>query len=427
MIYYLRFNQLVSAISFTALFPLFFFYHVFIANGFISPFFGGFFGPAVVALFPFLVISFLYFLVRRDLVAGYWLLPLFFALMSWSIFWIAFHAFTDPNNPAHIDLMETCVFWMATCSTAIFLPIYSDRFMVFIVFLWAGVIFFSVYLVDSSMLMTAGTGEESSTYQGLARSLLITSFFVVSCIRQTQARWMFAAISVASLFLIGARAELYGFIGAYTVFEFTLNRRSRASQVAFGIVLFAAAIVIANNFDYLSVSRQFEVFNLSDSTSWQARQYLQRFAIFQIESSPIFGVYGGHLMLGEGEYAHNALSAWVSLGFPGFILYTTICVVALVASLRALIASPDSRLARMAVMVSFATLLLIIASQPVFWEVPGLAWGFALAASVEHRKRRSLGLVQRDSMPVKPVRSAGEAIRPTQESLKSARDVGAHR
>ena len=117
----------------------------------------------------------------------------------------------------------------------------------------------------------------------------------------------------------------------------------------------------------------------------------------------------------------------MSLGFPGFILYTTICVVALVASLRALIASPDSRLARMAVMVSFATLLLIIASQPVFWEVPGLAWGFALAASVEHRKRRSLGLVQRDSMPVKPVRSAGEAIRPTQESLKSARDVGAHR
>lgn len=288
---------------------------------------------------------------------------------------------------------------MATCSIGIFLPVYSDRFKVVIVLLWAGVIFLSVSLVDASMLMTAGTAEESATYQGLARSLLITSFFVVACIRQPQIRWMFAGVSVASLFLIGARAELYGFIGAYTIFEFTLNRNSRASQVAFAIALFVAAIIVANNFEYLSVSRQFEVFNLSDSTSWQARQYLQRFAISQIESDPILGVYAGHLMLGKGEYAHNALSAWVSLGLPGFMLYILLCAVSLLASLKALVAGPNSRLARMAVMVSVATVLLIIASQPVFWEVPGLAWGLALAASAEHRRRVSLGLVGRNRMP----------------------------
>ncbi|MDZ3831673.1 MAG: hypothetical protein U0S50_07635 [Sphingopyxis sp.] len=401
MSYYRKFLYVVSAIAFTILFPLFFFYHFSIANGYIAPIFGGLFGPATVFFLPFLILSLFNFLRQPEIVEEKLIVFLFFGLVSWSIFWIALHAFFYPDDPAHQGLIQTCVFWISAFSIGVFFPIYSDRMKIFVALLWAGIVFLSVGFVDAAMLMTEGTSEESATYQGLARSLMITSFFVLSCMRQTGIRWAFAGISILSLFLIGARSELYGFIGAYTVFEFVLNRNSIISRAGFAVALFVIVAVVANNFEYLSVSRQFEVFNLSDSASWQARQYFQTFAIFQIKSNPIFGVYGGHFVLGEGDYAHNALSAWVSLGLPGFLLYVFLCAVGSVSSLRCLIGNPSSRLARMAAMVNFATALLIIASQAVFWEVPGLAWGLALAALVERRRRRNFNLVSGNSMSVK--------------------------
>jgi hypothetical protein len=128
----------------------------------------------------------------------------------------------------------------------------------------------------------------------------------------------------------------------------------------------------------------------------------------QIVASPIFGLYGGHWLFGSGDYAHNALSAWVSLGLVGFILYVGLCVVGTVASVQGLIALPFSGTAQMATLLNVSSLLLIILAKPVFWEMPAFAWGLAAAAAVELRLRRSTRISDQDAKLGRPLVRSGQ-------------------
>jgi O-antigen ligase len=142
--------------------------------------------------------------------------------------------------------------------------------------------------------------------------------------------------------------------------------------------------VAAANLEVLQVSRQLEILDLSESSSWVVREYFQQQALGQISDSPILGVYGGHWIFGEGNYSHNALSAWVSLGLPGFLIYMALCIVSAMASVRALMRRPTSRYAQLATLVSIPTLFLVVLAKPVFWELPPLAWATAVIALVEY-------------------------------------------
>lgn len=381
--------RILAAVGFVTLFPIFFLYHLAISQGVVGPVLGGLFGPATAVFLPISLLMVIYFSARYDLRHREPVFVLFLLFVSWVLIWILLNIFGDPNNLGHEQNLQITLFWVVMFSIGLYLPTDSQVLASALVVLWATLTVLSILFVDTSTLMTESAGGQSSTYQGLARSVLITSFFVVASVRKAPLRWLVSGVSIVSLFLIGARAELYGFLGSYALIELVINRRSFAARLGFFLAVLAIALVIMSNFEVLRASRQLEIFDISGSTSWQARSYLQDFAVMQILDNPFLGVYAGHWFLGEGDYAHNILSVWVSFGVLGFILYSLLCLVGLTTSIRALIREPSSTLARVAALANSTVFLLVIVSQPVFWEVPGIAWGLALSASIERRLRES--------------------------------------
>ncbi len=137
------------------------------------------------------------------------------------------------------------------------------------------------------------------------------------------------------IFTLGSRGEFYGFIFAIVLLEgVTLINKPAAviSIVAVGLV---AVALLLWKYDVISFSRQLAVFKLSSDVSWNDRESITGLAIGQILQHPIFGAFAGHFKVDfEGNYAHNMLSAWVSFGLVGFILYAAICFVSFLISLN---------------------------------------------------------------------------------------------
>ena len=104
------------------------------------------------------------------------------------------------------------------------------------------------------------------------------------------------------------------------------------------------------------------------------------------------GKFGGHVLTEDtgkfekghaGRYAHNALSAWVSYGVAGFLLYLALTLYGCLATARHVILKRvDEPLWTFAFMLNLVCLLLIIVSKPVFWPLPALGWGVLAQALI---------------------------------------------
>ena len=144
--------------------------------------------------------------------------------------------------------------------------------------------------------------------------------------------------------------------------------------------------------DLPRLSRQFEVIDVASSKSWKGRLALQKKAVGQIAQNPLLGEFGGHVLTEDsgkfakghaGRYAHNALSAWVSYGLAGFLIYVLLIMAGFVVSARRVILKQqDVPLWNFAFMLNFVCLLLVIVSKPVFWPLPALGWGVLAQALV---------------------------------------------
>lgn len=380
---------LIGGVTFWLLFAGFFLYHFLASQDIIPRVAGGLFSIVLIIALPGLVwgtaLAF-----RRLPGLGQGLTAqssiLFF---TWAIFWLAIHVASEPDHPAHLQLLATLVLTFGLLMLVFNLPVYSRT-----LHLVCGVTLFVIGLlslayIDSTTLMIIGSSdEESASYQGMARGLMVIGAFVICGVPRLTVRFALAAFATVALFFTGARSELYGFIAAFATMEGVISRRSPFAQAALVILLVGLAWIILQNLDVLAASRQLQIFDLSQSTSWVARQYMAEYAERQILAHPFAGVYGGHWDLGEGDYAHNALSAWVSLGFIGFVLFVFTSITATVVSIRALVSLPASNIARLATLITSSNLLLISVAKPLFWEMPGLGWGLAILAGYELRTHR---------------------------------------
>lgn len=133
------------------------------------------------------------------------------------------------------------------------------------------------------------------------------------------------------------------------------------------------------------LSRQFEVLDISASKSWRGRLALQKKALGQIAQNPLLGKFGGHVLMEDtgkfekghtGRYAHNALSAWVSYGLAGFLLYVSLTLYGCLVCVRhVILKQQDEPIWMFALTLNIVCLLLIIASKSVYWPLPALGWG----------------------------------------------------
>jgi len=255
-------------------------------------------------------------------------------------------------------------------------------FLVVYAFLSGGVMFYAREFFESE--------NSVATYQGFARSALLTILPLLAVAHTAKLKLLIGLVGVYVLFVLGARSEFFSFLIWLIGFAASFILRSRWGMI-FGLVaLISVLFGVWSLSDLSSTSRQLEVTNLSESTSWVARQQLFNSTISVVDSSPLLGDFGAHIRVGgdAGSYSHNALSAWVNYGVVGFIFYILSIFSAFCITAYHLVFRNNTCLKRdqtFSFSVLFFVLLLILISKPVFWPITGLAMGLYFKSTVKRQ------------------------------------------
>ena len=365
----------VAALAFLAIFPGFYFYHFAVSMYVIPSFLAGWHGPMTLIFAVPLAFSFLAFIFKNrlsvlsdpiTLMAG--------LLLVYTVGWLLINMSLQPNHPGHEELVAAILAMFVYFMTGALLDLDGVRkwllpCWIIMVLLAVTNVTIGAYMFQTSLETETG----SPLYQGLARSFMVVAMAMIALPPGIVARLIVGLFSIAALFVIGARSELYGFILTYAIAELTMSRRNIFRVTMLGLAGLAIALVVTSYLGLLGASRQLLVFDLGADASWNVRNHFEYFARTQIAENPIMGVYGGHWQIEEGGYAHNALSAWVSLGIVGFMLYMALSIVAVTRSFRT-IKAVDSAMSRFAFMMALVALVLVIVAKPVFWAFPAMAW-----------------------------------------------------
>ena len=337
-----------AAISFLILYPLYFFYNAAIAFGYISPVFGD--RGAVLYGAYSVIVTLIYITCFAPLAKDVrfqtiWLMKLLYIFVGWFLFWVSLNYLF--NRDSYVDassfkLFCCLIMLLANFAIGCHLGLMIKWFRVVLLVLWFCMLVFVLSTFDHETLSVHGglyrdeikglEGLENfASYQGFARSALLTSFIILAITKTFAIRLLVEAISLVILFFLSARSELVGFLFAVMVFEslVSLKKPSRIFVLAF-FGCFAAIFLAYFNNSFLpdiSDSRVAALSDLADDHSWQMRSDFNDRAFMQIIDNPLFGKFGGEYYEGigaEGTYAHNILSVWVSLGLPGFLLYLSL-------------------------------------------------------------------------------------------------------
>ena len=480
--------QTVAAISFFLLFPGYLFYHHLVATGLIPPFAAGLFGyvslgalAAFTALLPWNT-DWLKKIIRNRYVL--WVLVF---LLYTSVWTLAHYLLLsgDYITKAGLQSLETIIFWSCLFLVGLILPLQAGalRWSFFISFIaiFCFLVYFSISTGETmyNARRLYGNTTDVSTYQGYARSVLITLLLLMAVFNSFRSRAFFILGGVFVLYLLISRSDFYAFLALSVVFCIVSGIKQpryflllllvsvevamlAAPDVSPRIEKFVEALspdeaAQAPGSDNLSsagagaptpatdkpssavmgaqvpapseaspagqapevtdpartisapapvesaelprLSRIFEVLDISSSKSWAGRLSLQRKALDQIAENPLMGRFGGHVLREDtgkyakghtGRYAHNALSAWVTYGLAGFLLYLFLTLSGFFAPAREVILKrQDTPLWTFAFMLNFVCLLLIVVSKPVYWPLPALGWGVLAQALLNPAAGRS--------------------------------------
>jgi hypothetical protein len=403
-----------SNIGLLLLFPGFFFWHFGLATG-IIPFHVGLYG----LISAILAVIFLTVFVMKwmNLAARSYFALTAWALVAYGAIWTMANAVGNPPPGATAQFAVTLISWIALLSAGAFMRLDSPAFRSALLISWATMSAIVLVNVDGLYFNArafAVSDEAVATYQGFARSMMVTSILILAFVDTLWKRILISLASIAIVFLMMARSELYGLIVAILVVEgiYAIRRGRRMAILMVAIAGFT--LLVLNNLEYLMSSRQLQILNLSEATSWLARQEAQRIALEQISHSPLSGMFGGHYYAsptgGLGNYAHNALSAWVTLGLPGFLIYVGLSLWATAGSVMKLLRTEDSAW-RLSVYLNASAFVLIIFAKSVFWTPVALGWGVYIGTS-HLLRRRAVARQLSQSVAVAPHSTPSMAYRP---------------
>ena len=458
----LKLSQTVAGISFFLLFPGYLFYHQSLAMGLIPPFAAGLFGYvslgallALLALLPWNTAWLKNITGNRYVL---WVLAFLFYTSAWTL---AHYLLLDGDHIsiAGVQSLETVIFWSSLFLIGLMLPLESKplRWSFLISFIVVLVYLLYFYISTDANTYHArrlyGKMTNLSTYQGFARSALITLLLLIAVFNSFRARSVLILGGVFVLFMLISRSDFYAFLALSAVLCVIFGIRQPKYFLLLLFVTLEVALLATPDIaprikvvmdtrapekaepvagsqlaadgtiqepasgktvppeaaapastqtapppapdkaaDLPRLSRQFEVLDFPSSKSWKGRLALQEKALGQIMENPLLGKFGGHVLTEDtgkfakghaGRYAHNALSAWVSYGLAGFLLYLALALYGCLASARHVILKRvDEPLWTFAFTLNLVCLLLIIVSKPVFWPLPALGWGVLAQALI---------------------------------------------
>jgi hypothetical protein len=324
-------EQTILGSAFFLLFPGFFYYHTLLGLGTMGAFLGGFFSP--VALLFALPIALVYVVrVRRD-PRHLSFVDLFFCL------YLAYFATVAVLNAALGNGLLTAVKHMLEIMFLVnlyvmftFIDFANPRFrLVCLLALGAMSAIACAFSIDGVFYLGAeGLAKDAdslATYQGFARSYLVTYMAVIAYTRSLSLRWLLHLTGAVTLFINTARSEFVALLFIAPIIEFYYSRHRMVFILVAGLALFIGSMYIDQVLAALPNSRILELLDLSQSTSAIKRHHLTANALQSIRAHPFIGDYGSYE---PGYYSHNILSAWVDLGLFGLIFLSGLLVLPLI-------------------------------------------------------------------------------------------------
>jgi len=374
------------------LFPGYVIYHYSLIVGWIPAFAGGLFGVSALALSSVGVV----YLLANWLPTRYaapQLERFFSAFILYLLVCTAIGAVSMAGRPymseAIAQSLATLVIWLAVYLVGACLRLHVGRtglilagFALGVIVCFAHAVAVNASFVGPFIAFSAGGLEDNdvSTYQGIGRSLVVTALLIAAVLPRLTSQLAVFVLAVIMLLSLGSRAHLFVMmlVLLFQVAFFGFRGRNWPIGVLAVIVVVGVGYAMASIF---FETRASEIFDLAQSTSWQARQAATWDAIRVIEASPLFGDLGYHFR-DASTYAHNALSVWAAYGVVAFVWFFALMIYSLsISAYRAVLCRRSSPLWVLALQFNFVALVLALASESIFTSVfPAMAWGVTAQA-----------------------------------------------
>jgi hypothetical protein len=404
----------LASLAFLMLFPFFFFYHTALALQIIPPVLGGYFSPVSLALAPFLFLSYAIEVHKnKALFAGTDLA--FFAFLIYFLLVVSINSIFLNADREVVNSHLISILHFAAIFIIFKLTDFRSRGVWWCALACWVVMTIIIFNLSSDGFFYLREQEDSAnqdyiaTYQGFGRSYFVTILILVPFARTVPLRIVIYALSVAALFVNGSRSEFVATLLAIALIEI-LNARHRLIILCVAMVLAAFAAFYSTEFiQLLPENRTLELLHLSEASSWDERNFAFLRALETIFRSPALGDYGSYVDLGEqGLYAHNIFSAWVDLGFVGFVWLLLILLIPFcILAKEALHSRPDDDLPELVLTLELVavTILLLFTAKEFTYMLTGAALGrYARYRYGRYRREPNRRLISRTRLRLTPVK-----------------------
>jgi hypothetical protein len=382
-------EQLLLNTAFFLLFPGFFYYHTLLGTGTTGAFLGGYFSP--VALLMTLPLALVYNRRMRFDHGRLSSIDLHYGMFNaYFLTIILVNAASGANRTIVANHVLGMLFMVLTFVLFSLIDFTHRQFRLMAIasLLVMSAIVFSFSVNGVFYLGALGIAKDAvslATYQGFARSYLMTFMPVVAHTRSLAARLILYAVGAATLFLNTARSEFAALLFAVPIIEFYFSRHK---LVFLGLAVTAGLLVSAHLSEIVASlpdNRILELLDLSQSTSANKRHHLTVYARHTIAAHPLMGDYASYA---PGYYSHNVLSAWVDLGLFGFVYLLAITAVpAIPMFIKEYLAGRRRPEAILAFALACVTILLLISSH----YFTDMLIGATLGAYSQYRYERKHG------------------------------------
>lgn len=377
----------LSPLLFILIFPVLIVYNLLVSNNLIPAFLGGYFGE-IAALTAVCFLPFFLPIVNESLKTSFKFS--FFGITAFilaTLITITSY-FSSVSLYAINQSLVLLLMWFALYSLGFYFNQGGheklSKFMFFFCLAFSAYLTYQYFFTGNlGFLQNQDTANETnlSGYQAIARNFLIIALFTYSFIKNKFAQMALLALCTFAIFSIGARSEMVAFVLGIITLNLLLAFKNKINIIVSVVILLMfifGAIFLSENF---SDSRQLQIFDFQQSSSWVARQSLESNAEQTIAKNWFWGDFGSHVKGDSaGYYSHNALSAYVNYGLIFFSIYITLNFLFLAISLFKLLKSDHLQIWTFNFLLCFVSVLLVITTKPVFWPIPFFAWGLVMGA-----------------------------------------------
>lgn len=397
-------DQAIAGMAFFLLFPGFFFYHTLLGTGATGAFLGGYFSP-VALVFTLPLVTCLLGRLRAD-ARRFGAADLHYAIfMAYFLIIVVCNTIAGANMAIVINHLLCMLFMINTYIIFSIIDFASPSFRLMAVGSVAAMsaIAFTYSVNGVFYLGAMGVAKDAdslATYQGFARSYLVTFLPVIAYTRSLLLRLALYAIGATTLFLNTARSEFVALLFVIPVIEFYFSRQKLLFLLAVGVIGVVLNLYLDQLMAALPDNRILELLDLSQSTSANKRHHLSVHAMQTIAAHPLLGDYASYA---PGYYSHNILSAWVDLGLFGFVYLIAVLVLpAVPMCLREYLSGRRRGAFILGFALACATVLLLLTSH----YFTDMLIGATLGAYAQYQYQRKYGKHRAPDFRSSPARHA---------------------